>query len=128
MSSDEPPHEDAGEQSSPSPDSQAHQDAVDAFVDRLEGADVPGLQRVVLFGSVARGTHSPESDVDVLAVLDDATDAPAVEERLRDLAYDVMLEHGTVFSVHAVTETTMERRSNHPFFQNVLPDGRAIYG
>jgi predicted nucleotidyltransferase len=40
----------------------------------------------VLFGSQARGTASEESDVDVLVVIDNLTDA---ERRLAiDLAYD----------------------------------------
>lgn len=104
-----------------------HEDAVETFRSRVAAADVP-VQKLILFGSVARTTHTPESDVDVLAVLDDDVDVSVVEEQLRDIAYDVMLEHGTVFSIHAVTESTLEGRENHPFFRNVLAEGEPIYG
>lgn len=105
-----------------------HDRAVESFVDRVEAADLYGLRRLILFGSVARSTHGDGSDIDVLAVLNDEADEMAVEERLRDIAYDVMLERGTVFSIHGVTESTLERRADHPFFKRALADGERIYG
>lgn len=105
-----------------------HQDAVDDFVERVRDGDLDGLQRLVLFGSVARATHTSESDVDVLAVVDTDADKHVVEETLRDLAYDTMLQYGTVFSIHAVSESTLDQRADHPFFQHVLDEGQAIYG
>lgn len=105
-----------------------HESAVEAFVDEVATADVDALERLVLFGSVARETHTADSDIDVLAVFEDGTDVTAAEERLRTVAYDVMLEYGTVFSVHGVTETTMTERSDHPFFTRIRDEGRTIYG
>ncbi|MFB6140403.1 MAG: nucleotidyltransferase domain-containing protein [Halosimplex sp.] len=71
-----------------------HRDAVEAFVDRVEGGEFDAVRRLYLFGSVARGVHRSDSDVDVFAVLADDADVSAVEEQLRDVAYDVMLERG----------------------------------
>lgn len=105
-----------------------HEDAVSAFVRQVEEASVCGLQQLVLFGSVARATHGSESDIDILAVIDDEADEPATEDRLREIAYDVMLEYGTVFSIHGITESTFEDRSDHPFFDRATSDGAAIYG
>lgn len=105
-----------------------HEEAVSAFVEEVEEADIPALQRLVLFGSVARATHGSDSDVDVLAIVDDGTDRRAIADRLRNVAYDVMLEYGVAFSIHAVTESTLEDRSDHPFFSRVASDGAAIYG
>jgi predicted nucleotidyltransferase len=105
-----------------------HGEAVEDFVERVEAADVTGLERLVLFGSVARATHDPDSDIDVLAVIEDGADPTAVEERLRDLAYDVMLERNVAFSIHGTTESTFERRLDHPFFERVRSEGRIIHG
>ena len=105
-----------------------HEDAVSAFVERVEDADIPALQRLVLFGSVARETHGSDSDIDVLALIDDDADERAVEDQLRDIAYDVMLEYSVAFSIHGVTESTLEDRADHPFFTRVASDGAAIYG
>lgn len=56
----------------------------DAIVDRLR-RNLPGLQAVYLFGSVASGDAGPESDVD-LAVLDDSPLDPLA---LWDLAGEI---------------------------------------
>ncbi|WP_436931545.1 nucleotidyltransferase domain-containing protein [Halosimplex halobium] len=105
-----------------------HRDAVDVFTERVEDGDFDPVRRLYLFGSVARGGHRADSDVDVLAVLDDDADVSAVEERLRDVAYDVMLDRDVPFSVHAVTEPTLADRSDHPFFRRVLDEGTPVYG
>ncbi|WP_459194808.1 nucleotidyltransferase domain-containing protein [Halosimplex sp. J119] len=105
-----------------------HREAVDTFVDRVDEAHLDTVQRLYLFGSVARGVHRSDSDIDIFAVLDDGADVSAVEERLRDIAYDVMLERGATFSIHAVTESTLNRREDHPFFRTVAEDRQPIYG
>lgn len=56
----------------------------DAIIDRLR-RNLPGLQAVYLFGSVASGDAGPESDVD-LAVLDDSPLDPLA---LWDLAGEI---------------------------------------
>lgn len=105
-----------------------HDAAVADFRERVREVDLEAVERLVLFGSVARDSHSRDSDVDVLAVLSADADESEVEERLRDLAYDTMLEFGTAISIHAVTEETLDRRADHPFFRTVLDEGRPIDG
>ncbi len=48
------------------------------------------LQKVVLFGSYARGDFHDESDVDVMPVIDGATSADLRRDDLFDLAYSHM--------------------------------------
>ena len=106
----------------------AHEEALDEFVEKTERGSIPALRQLIVFGSVARGTHATNSDIDILAVLEADADIIDVEEQLRDIAYDVMLEYGTVFSIHGITETAFNNRSGHPFFKRVSMEGRAIYG
>lgn len=61
-------------------------------------------------------------------MFDDGADAVGIEEQLRDIAYDVMLDRGAVFSIHGVTASTLASRSDHPFFERVLTDGEPMYG
>lgn len=105
-----------------------HEAAITDFVDRIEAEDVPSIQRLLVFGSVARGTHSNHSDINVLAIIAKEADVTEVEERLRDIAYNVMLDLGTVFSIHGVSENTFDDRSDHPFFQRVQSKGKQILG
>ncbi len=105
-----------------------HDTAVERFVDRVSAVQVPELRRLILFGSVARGTHDQDSDIDMLAIIADGADTFTMEEQLRDIAYDLMLEHGTAFSIHGVSESTFERRADHPFFRRAVEEGKTIYG
>jgi predicted nucleotidyltransferase len=99
-----------------------HTAAATAFVRRAEA--LAGLESLILFGSTARGEASGlDSDVDFLAVVADDADPSALEAELRDLAYDVMLEHGPVVEVHVLTQSVFEERRDHPFVRQAVRDG-----
>jgi len=53
------------------------------------------LSRLVLFGSRARGDADPDSDLDVLVILNAPVDREA-EDYVNDCAWEVGLEHGIV--------------------------------
>jgi len=61
----------------------------------LYGQRLAGLY---LFGSYARGEAEPESDVDVLVVLDDLSDYPGEVDRTGSLASELSLRHGLSLS------------------------------
>lgn len=50
------------------------------------------VDRIVLFGSVVRGTADEESDVDLLIVLREPADHP-VRNRISSIILDINLEH-----------------------------------
>jgi uncharacterized protein len=56
-------------------------------VSRLRTSSSPA--RVILFGSVATGTATADSDLDLLVVFDDVADARAESIRLRDALGDL---------------------------------------
>lgn len=104
-----------------------HRRAAESFVRRIRTRDVAGVEKLVLFGSAARGdADGLESDVDFLVVVSDDVDSHAVREELRDVAYAVMLECGPVVQTHVLSRSEFEedRRTGHPFVQNVLREGR----
>lgn len=70
--------------------------ALDEYVGRLRRELGDEIVELRLFGSKARGTATPESDIDVLVVVESAT--PDVENRIVDLAFDVNLDHGVLIS------------------------------
>ena len=53
------------------------------------------LSRLVLFGSRARGDNEPDSDIDVLVVLD-GTVSRESEEYVRSCAWELSYENGVV--------------------------------
>ena len=52
---------------------------------------VPDVEKLILFGSRARGQASPDSDYDVAVVVRDLSDRRRIRRILSDLAYDHIL-------------------------------------
>lgn len=105
-----------------------HRQAAEAFARRVRARDVEGIQELLLFGSTARGeAEGLASDVDFLVVVSDDVDLATVREELRDVAYDVMLDYGPVVQTHVLSRSEFEtdRRTAHPFVENVLREGRS---
>ena len=78
------------------------------------------LNKLVLYGSLARGDENASSDVDVFAVVNDKEDL----EVLRDLAFEIgLIQHGVHISVQGVIKESFEQRKDHPFINTVLTEG-----
>lgn len=106
-----------------------HRRAADAFVRRVRERYGDAIERVLLYGSVARHEElGIDSDVDLLLVLGDDVDTAAYEERIRDLAYDVELEYGVILSLVVLSASEYESRADRPFFEHVRRDAKTLYG
>lgn len=100
-----------------------HREAAAAFGARAREELGDRIERVVLFGSVARGEERGiDSDVDLLVVVTDDT-SPTVEQQLQDIAGDVMLEYGVAVSAHLVHSSTAERSDGDRFVRNAMAEG-----
>lgn len=84
-----------------------------------------GIKRVVLYGSHARGEATEDSDVDVLVLVDPSLNYREVDDSLRDLLYDMLLEEGELVSVIVIPEDHFENH-NLPFMLNVRKEGVTI--
>lgn len=84
----------------------------------------------ILFGSYARGDAEPDSDLDVLLLVDMPRDA--ISERswqVGSLAAELLLEHGIVVS--PIVENRRYFRENAevlPFFRNIQREGVPFCG
>jgi uncharacterized protein len=81
----------------------------------------PRLERVVLYGSRARGESSPDSDYDVAVFLRDMSDRPAEMDRLADLATDVPYDLGGV--IHALPYRAGAYNERTPLMHEIRTDG-----
>ena len=70
--------------------------AVDTMVDLIAGAVEP--ERIILFGSRARGDAHPESDVDLLVVMPDGTDETGTTVAMHALLHTMPLPQDIVVS------------------------------
>lgn len=86
------------------------------YGDRLAG--------VYLFGSFARGEATPESDVDILVVLDEVTDYGQEIERTGHLVSELSLAYDVSISRLFVSSSAWRHRDS-PFLSNVREQARA---
>ena len=90
-------------------------------LESLYGDRLGGLY---LFGSYARGEAEPESDLDVLIVLDDVTDYPDEVDRTGSLASELSLRHGLSLSRVFLSRRAWTQGTDF-FVKNVRREGGA---
>ena len=85
------------------------------------------LVSVILYGSVARGTASSESDIDV-ALLIKGSLSSVTEDELSDFIVDMNLKYDKVFSVIDIDIDNYEKwKAVAPFYKNVKQDGIVLW-
>ena len=75
---------------------------LDEVLSRLrdELSRIPGVRFAIVFGSIARGDYRPDSDVDVLLVVNDLEDA---RDMARKISSNVFAETGVPVTVIVVS-------------------------
>ncbi|MBQ9763088.1 MAG: nucleotidyltransferase domain-containing protein [Phascolarctobacterium sp.] len=85
------------------------------------------LVSVILYGSVARGTASTESDIDVALLIKGSLNAEA-EDKLSDFIVDMNLKYDKVFSVIDIDIDNYEKwKAVTPFYKNVKQEGIVLW-
>ena len=83
---------------------------------------IPEGGNLLLYGSRARGDYRPDSDWDLLVLLDrpqkEDTDFATISYPLMELGFDL----GQYFSVHTYSKQEWQNMSFLPFFKNVERD------
>lgn len=81
--------------------------------------------RVILFGSVARGTGGPDSDFDLLVVMPEGTHRRHTAEALYRAIRGVTIP----FDLVVATPDDLERHRDNPglVYQAILAEGKTLY-
>lgn len=84
------------------------------------------IAKIILFGSRARGDFAPDSDYDLLLVVDRRDDA--LTEGLYDAVMDTLCEHGRLVSLKIFPRAEFERLAGlpSPFMRRVLAEGQPV--
>ena len=83
--------------------------------------------RIVLYGSVARGTNTTESDVDIALLLNGSLNKET-EDKLSDLVVDLNLKYDTVLSVIVIDYELFKKWEKvTPFYKNVNEEGIVLW-
>jgi predicted nucleotidyltransferase len=83
------------------------------------------LEKVLLYGSYARGDYDEYSDIDIFVLADiRLEDARRVGSEIDRITGDLDLEYDVVVSLHVTCSSIFHRfRNVMPYFMNVQKDG-----
>ena len=93
--------------------------------ERLRHAYGEKLRSIVLYGSYARGDAEEGSDIDILVVLSQFSDAAEELKQLSAIDEDLCLDYGIVLSLLPIREQDYQGR-NTPFLLNVRREGISL--
>ena len=102
---------------------------LEVYVQELKKIYSDSLQRVVLYGSYARGDYSVDSDVDVMILLK----MPDIRikdysNELMDITYEFNLTYDMEINPIAKDRAEFEKwNANYPFYANIQRDGVTLY-
>ena len=99
------------------------------ILDRIKSIvlDKDPLAKVYLYGSRARGTMKPDSDWDLLILLNKDKITTEVERNVTYPLYDLEFEIGEVISPIVYSEKEWNSKHNiTPFYSNVMREGKLL--
>lgn len=104
-----------------------HSELYPVLVERLVNTYQKSLRRIILYGSMARGTATQESDIDI-AVLLNELESLELKEKISDLVVDLQLEYDCVISLLPIEqEKFSEWEDTLPFYRNIKEEGIVLW-
>ena len=88
------------------------------------------LDRVILFGSYARGDFDNESDVDIFVLADiPHEESNRWSNRIDEHLADLWLEYDLLVCIHLTSKSMFDRYYQvMPYYQNVIKEGVELHG
>ena len=85
------------------------------------------LVSIVLYGSVARGTSTEESDIDIAIIAKQEFDIE-LRDKVVELAVDIDLKYDTVLSIVDIDYNKyLEWQDIMPFYKNIKKEGIVLW-
>jgi predicted nucleotidyltransferase len=84
------------------------------------------IEKIILFGSVARGEDRKDSDIDILIITFNINDDLKIEDEIYSKTFDTLLETGEYLSVKMIDSEHYKKHRNFSFYRNIEKDGVLI--
>ncbi len=81
------------------------------------------IDKIILFGSVARGEDTEESDIDILIVSNNHME---IDDEIADEIAWIMYDKNELISAHIMSEDIFNKTQHFSFLTNVLSEGVEI--
>ncbi|MDI6760955.1 MAG: nucleotidyltransferase domain-containing protein [Candidatus Brocadiaceae bacterium] len=79
------------------------------------------IKDIILFGSRARGDSYPESDYDVLVLVDKET--KELSDKIFNISCEIGWKHNAIIIVFVHEQSCYEREKYEPLFMNIRKEG-----
>ena len=101
---------------------------INEFVEKSLKSHKKQIERIILFGSFARGDQGKDSDIDILVVVKD--DRYSMLRRLSAISFDLMLKYKEYISVKTLSSTEFKKlvAMKSSFIENVISEEVVLYG
>lgn len=103
------------------------QGILDELVEGILRIMKSSVERIILYGSVARGTQTDESDVDIAIIIRENLNSQ-IEDALSDFIVDMNLAYDKVFSAIDIDYDMFRKWENIiPFYKNIKKEGIILW-
>ena len=105
------------------------QDLMDLYISEIKKIYGPHLRQIILYGSYARGDYKPDSDVDIMILLDMSDlDLKEYSQQLSYMTYDFNMDNDLDIKPIAKSENHFKKWvENYPFYANIHKEGVILY-
>lgn len=110
--------------------SQEMQILMEWYITEVKKIYGPYLQKVILYGSYARGDFKADSDIDIMILLNISDlELKKYSRQLSYMTYDFNLDNDIDIKPIAKNEAHFKKwLGNYPFYTNVQKEGMVLYG
>ncbi|MDR3291736.1 MAG: nucleotidyltransferase domain-containing protein [Methanobrevibacter sp.] len=95
-------------------------------IDFAKNLDHSEIEKILLFGSVARGDDNKDSDIDILIIIKNIDDKLKIRDDIYSKVWDVLIRTGESISIKIKTIEHYNKYREFSFFSNVNNDGVII--
>lgn len=92
------------------------------FADNIKSDNI---QQIILFGSVARGDDTVDSDIDILII---TLSEKEISNRVDDEVLNIISKYHEVISAHLMSTEIFNKTKHFSFLSNVLKEGVMLVG
>ena len=103
---------------------------MEQYVEQVRKIYGSHVQQIILYGSYARGDFRPDSDIDIMILLDISDlELKAYSQKLSYMTYDFNLDNDLDVKPIAKSQEHFNKWvENYPFYSNVYNEGVLLYG
>lgn len=85
------------------------------------------LQKIILFGSYAKGNNDTDSDIDIMVLVDD-NDIKKYDDIILDITVDLSIKYAILPSIFLENiKNYLEYKNYRPLFRNIYEEGIELY-